>query len=684
MDEDVDKLGILISEAERVAPSIKNYDVHGNYGQVTDEGLSVTESRRWEIEARTLIRKFTEMGSPQIQLLSHELEKLDASSRDFHSRSIFIHMLRGMLENLKSFLESGEPRCFRVDEQREERTGTNNTHIGRLRSLRSELEQIQACPWGNVKAWIAKATPIIRNDWPDFFDDFKKTVRTPQWTALPGISGNEDFNRGARAMEESENEAKAEGAKREILSFLEGLEEIASFTQGDVSTKTVTPSQANGVTIDVAILTVLPEEYRAVHNRLCSPRLAPATANRPNLYAWTLGDIPWQGGNSYSIALGMLVRPGTNQGALATLDAITRWRPRYVFFVGIAGGFEWNDLRAGDIVVADVIYGYAYGKLERKFEPRTDWVYRTDVALLTGATAFATVTSDWADEIPVVPPEQRKPRVLYGAVASGDQVVDDPTNEFFAEVIKVWPKLQAVEMEGVGAASAIEQAQSSGESVGFLMIRGISDMPRPASESEVRGTLERDSWKEYAADAAAAFVVSYISSGLPVPPHRPEETNFAPVLAEMEDRPQPELALKLFQLKRNRDPHQKIAFDHSPPGHYEFGLALENTAESTVAKGIHIEIAIRWEGKMPKLPILLQMAALEGWQVAAGELLQEQPIVLEFHGTELACPYRHPKRWDWFRLVFRERVNGPLNLHYSISSVEPYTSNEGNLRIVIP
>jgi hypothetical protein len=64
--------------------------------------------------------------------------------------------------------------------------------------------------------------------------------------------------------------------------------------------------------------------------------------------------------------------------------------------------------------------------------------------------------------------------------------------------------------------------------VSFLMVRGISDMPRPAGESEIRGTQERDAWKGRAAMAAARFTVSVIANGLPTPPaqeERPERAS---------------------------------------------------------------------------------------------------------------------------------------------------------------
>jgi hypothetical protein len=84
-------------------------------------------------------------------------------------------------------------------------------------------------------------------------------------------------------------------------------------------------------------------------------------------------------------------------------------------------------------------------------------------------------------------------------------------------------------MEGAGAASAILDARDRGGRVGFAMIRGISDIPRSGAESweqSVGGstpqTRERDSWKKYAAEAAAVLSVQLIRRSWPRPPRSEE------------------------------------------------------------------------------------------------------------------------------------------------------------------
>lgn len=272
---------------------------------------------------------------------------------------------------------------------------------------------------------------------------------------------------------------------------------------------------------DVIILTVLEEEYNSICKRLSEPGQPPSMGSVPNLYAWRSGNVFCKSFNSnYRIVVGMIGRPGTTQTALAVREAVQLWRPRYIILSGIAGGLpdpseEDAHPILGDVVIADIIYGYEYGKIDKKFKPRANWIYRTDKGLMNSAKAAA-VSNGWIEHIKAKPPKRCTPKVISGEIASGDKVVDDPTNEFFKQVLETWPKIKAVEMEGAGAAAAIEQASCLGIPTGFMMIRGISDLPR--AEGEGRGGKERDAWKVYASDVAAAFTIDWIANGLPLKP----------------------------------------------------------------------------------------------------------------------------------------------------------------------
>ena len=283
-----------------------------------------------------------------------------------------------------------------------------------------------------------------------------------------------------------------------------------------------------GNKIDVAILTVLQEEYDAICSKFIDLQRWLGDKGSPNIYAWQVGTVNFPTQScSYSVAVGMTGGAGNSQSTAATLEAIQLWQPRYILFVGVAGGL--SGMAKGDIVIADVIHGYEYGKIADGFITRDDWTFPTDIGLRNGATDY-TSNSDWRKLIRLTSPELCNTKVEVGNIASGDKVVDNPADAFFQKVQDAYSKAKAVEMEGAGVGHAIEQARARGKGIGFLMVRGISDIPRPKGEKgEIKGTQERDNWKPYASEAAAAFTIGYIASGLPeLPVHQDKLTDIVP------------------------------------------------------------------------------------------------------------------------------------------------------------
>lgn len=283
--------------------------------------------------------------------------------------------------------------------------------------------------------------------------------------------------------------------------------------------------------VDIAILTVIPEEYAAVIASLaahgCKTEHDPGTATTPNQFGWVTGDLAGSGNQIYRVAVGMVVRPGPGRMASAVSATCARFRPQYVLIVGIAGGFPLDGLRKGDVALSSVIYDYEYGKVVADdFHPRPDFTYPVDQGLLASAVSLHVRDKSWAERDKQLRPDAEGiiPKLLHGAIASGGKIIDDATNEFFAAVLREWPKLLAVEMEGAGAAEAIETAQAAKLNVGFIMVRGISDMPKigdgPQSSpgSPEGNKAERDQWKLYAATTAANFTVHWIARAWPLAP----------------------------------------------------------------------------------------------------------------------------------------------------------------------
>jgi nucleoside phosphorylase len=262
--------------------------------------------------------------------------------------------------------------------------------------------------------------------------------------------------------------------------------------------------------IDIAILTVIQEEYSAVHTRLDNPKLYQGEV--PNIFAWETSEVLADSGKTYRVVLAMSGEHGQVPSSQMAFETISHWRPQYVVLVGIAGGLQLDNLQLGDVALSSTIYGYEYGKIKNSgFEPRHNWVHRPDQGLLTSALRFQAVNPNWSDSLPVSPKGSIRSKAVAGNIASGDKLVDG-NPQFFSEVQQAWEKLLAVEMEGVGAADAVEFAVAKKIPTGFFMVRGISDQPplNATSISPATQSSERDAWKQYAAESAAEFVICWI------------------------------------------------------------------------------------------------------------------------------------------------------------------------------
>lgn len=267
--------------------------------------------------------------------------------------------------------------------------------------------------------------------------------------------------------------------------------------------------------IDVAFVTVVREEYTAVLQRLSRVERVPLTRYPEDRYRWVFGEVPSSAeGRPYRVVLGMAGQQGAQLGQLITRDAIEMFKPSYVLLVGIAGGIGERQL--GDVVVADRIYGYEYGRVRARYQPRPNWTYATDTAVVTAALAIETLAPTWhQDRIRDASGKVWVPRVHVGPVASGSKVVEDVDGESFKAVMELWPDLNAVEMEGLGAVEAIRDARERKLTVNFAMVRGISDLPlsKSVESDEERKDPEEQRHGEtrvIASDAAAILAIEMI------------------------------------------------------------------------------------------------------------------------------------------------------------------------------
>jgi nucleoside phosphorylase len=331
------------------------------------------------------------------------------------------------------------------------------------------------------------------------------------------------FDKGPTVNYQGENLC-GESPQSQVSRIVSKLDNVLAAKPKSNATSLTEPLEAGRSTVDVAIITILEEEYKAVLHLLKRVRQVVGSSDLDNQHAWVVGEVDTPTNLvPYTVALAMSPGAGTNAAVIATKNTILAFDPRCILVVGVAGGL--GSIKLGDVVVADRICAYEYGKVDHGFQPRPDLDSPTDAAITSAARTLAARYPGWYAELTQLQGvRDLSPDIIVGNVASGDKVVDDTTDSFFANVLKSRKRLQAVEMEGAGAAAAIQDAREMRQAVSFGMIRGISDLPRergsqPGSESHSSEQTEiRDSWKELAASAAAVAAIQLIRLSWPRPP----------------------------------------------------------------------------------------------------------------------------------------------------------------------
>lgn len=227
---------------------------------------------------------------------------------------------------------------------------------------------------------------------------------------------------------------------------------------------------------------------------------------------------------------------GNNFSSAIATKAINKYPSiEYVFVTGIAGGVPYLDdgqehVRLGDIVVCNGqgVIQYDLGKATEKkggqgfspqFPPRPPdpnllrtagihvadkgrhafkyWDYLDKLAserLFSRPNIADLCDTPWVvDSITDQPPlpegyDPSRPRIHFGAIASGNQVVKSAK---VRELLRTQYKVKAIEMEASGVADATWLSDKN-----YFVVRGICDYCNPT---------KKDAWHPYAAAAAAAF-----------------------------------------------------------------------------------------------------------------------------------------------------------------------------------
>lgn len=250
---------------------------------------------------------------------------------------------------------------------------------------------------------------------------------------------------------------------------------------------------------DIVIITALPKEKDAIVKYLNSPEIieySGQTFHKASVKTSKLETV-------YQVVIVCLPSMGNKEAAIATEKVITKFNPRHIILVGIAGGIPKQNRYLGDVIVGEQIVDYELNKqiqqevgncqVQRRYE-----VYRPATTLLEAAKKLS--SQNWFSDINSQRPDDTtgriNPDVHFGVVASGSTVIADQVLR--DELREHWSQLVGVEMEGAGVALAAYKSD-----VMFLVVKSICDWADGS---------KNDDWQEYAAETAASFVIELLKS----------------------------------------------------------------------------------------------------------------------------------------------------------------------------
>lgn len=240
---------------------------------------------------------------------------------------------------------------------------------------------------------------------------------------------------------------------------------------------------------DAVFVTALVEEFSAVTAHLSDPQ--------EHVESGTIYKIGrFLAGGGYGTVAVVLAGMGNASSAAATERALALFKPNFAFFVGIAGGLR-DDLKIGDVVTADKVYGYEAGKAGDMFSTRPEATTVSHEALQRANTVV--MDNRWQGRI--VPIPLRRPNALVKPIAAGEKIVASKRSEEFRRLSQTYSDAHAVAMEEHGFCVSVKTHPR----VCFAVVRGISDLIEKKEEADRGGS------HDIAASSAAAFAFEMLA-----------------------------------------------------------------------------------------------------------------------------------------------------------------------------
>jgi adenosylhomocysteine nucleosidase len=228
-----------------------------------------------------------------------------------------------------------------------------------------------------------------------------------------------------------------------------------------------TESSRPGDGVDVGIITVIPEETRAVRHVLS---LEPGVKNGLSFYLGTMR----ADGRVITVAALQALSQGQDPAVSAFNHLREHFSPKIVVLTGIAGGIH-PDIHVGDVVITTRVICYDLRKETSEHTLRRGQERQAPAAIGHAVNRFFTDRGDLAHIKSQTIGTTEAIRVLEGPIGSGNAVIAHRDSEIVKYLLAFNDKILAVDMESGGLGQAHHGLPAGQRPSGWLVIRGISD-----------------------------------------------------------------------------------------------------------------------------------------------------------------------------------------------------------------
>jgi nucleoside phosphorylase len=229
--------------------------------------------------------------------------------------------------------------------------------------------------------------------------------------------------------------------------------------------------------------------------RLCGVSFQPAFSSNTGSYYHTT--IQNKHGEPLAIHVSWQSKPGPVEAGLHIRPVLEQFKPCFAAMTGICAG-DRRKVKLGDLVVAESAFAYDTGKIVIGKESQPQLLHDMDVwHPYPDVLHFGRMFHQWKPAIANIrhPHSQHRQSELYIAPMSSANTVrgDNP----FDEIRMLVRNAIAIDME----AAAFYRTVAEFPGVRSLLVKGVSDYADGEKD---------DSYHEYAAAAAAAYIVSFV------------------------------------------------------------------------------------------------------------------------------------------------------------------------------